>query len=378
MSLERVTHRERVNIALSHNSPDRVPIDFAAEPEIWQRLQKRVGLNSCEDVLRYLDVDCRVVSYDYEAFCHPPDSSTASEKSAYTAWHREMPDGSIADVWGARRKVVPNEFGSYRELCSYPLADAHTVEDLRAYNWPTPDWWDFSLLCDVIEQIDKNSEYHLRYRIGSIFETAWSVRGFSQFLTDLAIQPELPCYIMDRILDVHIENLKRVMEIAGDKIDMIYTYDDVAHQSSLIMSKDMWRKTLGKRQRILFDMAKSYGKPLMYHSCGAIRPLIDELIDMGMDILSPVQPKAAGMDFEELERIFGARISFYGGIDIQQILPKGTPEEVMQEALNAKNILGEEGGYILAPAHHIQADTPLENILALYGVSCPEEVSMGR
>lgn len=367
---KRLTHRERVNIALSHNSSDQIPVDFAAEPEIWQRLQRRLRLNSREDILRYLDVDCRVVSYDYEAFCHPPDNCRASGKSAYTTWMRKLSDGTMVDVWGARRKIVHNKFGSYKELCNYPLADAQKIGDLREYKWPTPDWWDFSQLSTAIEEINENGEYHLRYRIGSIWETAWTLRGFEQFLMDIAIQPELPCYIMDRILEIHIENLRRVMKIATDKIDMIYTYDDVAHQSGLMMSKEMWEKTLAKRQRVLFDKAKSYGKPLMYHSCGSIRPLISELIDMGMDVLNPVQPKAADMNFEELKQNFGSRISFHGGIDIQEILPKATPQEVVREALNAKNILGQEGGYILAPAHHIQADTPLENIFTLYDVSC--------
>ena len=374
---KQMTHRERVNMALSHDSPDRVPVDFAAEPEIWQRLMDHLELDTREDIMRYLDVDCRVVSYDYSTFCHPPGSPAEPNKLLYIAWRREMPDETMADVWGARRKTVHNEFGSYRELCNYPLADAKSIEDLKTYNWPKPDWWDFSQLSSAIEDINQNGEYHLRYRIGSIFETAWSLRGLNQFFIDLVMQPEISCYIMDRILEVHVENLRRVMDIAGDSIDMIYTYDDIAHQSSLLLSKDMWGSTLKKRQEILFSLAKSYGKPLMYHCCGAVRPLIDELINMGLDILSPVQPKASGMDFGDLKRTFGDRISFYGGIDIQEVLPRLSPEEVKKEATRAIGTLGKGGGYILAPAHHIQADTPLENILALYSTSCGEQ-AMGR
>jgi uroporphyrinogen decarboxylase len=362
-------------MALSHNTPDRVPVDFAAEPEVWQRLMQHLRLDTREDIMRYLDVDCRVVSYDYNVFCRPPDTSVDSDKLLYNKWHREMPDGTIADIWGARRKTVHNEFGAYRELCNYPLADARSIADLKVYNWPKPDWWDFSQLYRAIRDINQNCEYHLRYRIGSIFETSWSLRGLNQFLMDMALQPEIPCYIMDRLLEVHLENLKRVMDIAGDNIDMIYTYDDIAHQSSLLLSRDMWRNTLKKRQELLFNMAKSYGKPLMYHSCGAIHPLIDELIDMGVDLLSPVQTKASGMGFENLKRGFGDRISFHGGIDIQELLPKRSPKEIKQEAARVVDILGKGGGYILAPAHHIQADTPLENILALYSVSCGEEVN---
>ncbi len=359
----RITHKERVKIVLCHKSPDRVPFDFSAEPEIWQRLKDHLGVETHEDVLRYLDIDCRIISYDFSVFLSPNVDYTE-----YKTWYKELSDGTIIDIWGAYRKVVYNQYGLYKELCKYPLSSAQTISDLKAFNWVTPDRWDFSHLPDVINKINVNDEYHLRYRIGSIFETAWSLTGFDNFLVYLATQPQLACYIMDRILEVHLENLARVMEIAGNKIDMVYTYDDIAYQNSLIISKDMWKKTLGKRQKILFDKVKSYGKLLMYHSCGAIRPIIDDLVDMGVDVLSPVQPKAAGMDIEELKRLFGSRISFHGGIDIQEILPKGTPELVKEEVSRVKEVLGKDGGYIISPAHHIQADTPLENIFALYGV----------
>ncbi len=360
--LEKITHKERVKISLCHKSPDRIPFDFSAESEIWQRLKDYLGVDTCEDVLRYLDIDCRVVSYDFAIFCNSNE-----DHAEYKTWYMKLPDETIVDIWGAYRKVVNNQYGSYKELCKYPLSEVKTIDDLKAFNWATPDQWNFSQLPDVIDKINANDEYHLRYRVGSIFETAWSLTGFDNFLMHLAIQPQLACYIMDRILEVHLENLRRVMEIAGNRIDMIYTYDDIAYQNGLIMSKDMWKKTLGKRQKILFDKIRSYGKTLMYHSCGAIRPLIDDLIDIGVDVLSPVQPKAVGMNFEELKKLFGSKISFHGGIDIQEILPKGTPEIVSKEVSRAKEILGKDGGYIISPAHHIQADTPLGNIFALYG-----------
>lgn len=363
-----MTHKERVEISLCHRLPDRIPFDFSAEPEIWQKLKDHLDVNTNEDVLRYLDIDCRIVSYDFAVFC-----SSSEDHAEYKTWYMELPNKTIVDIWGARRKIVYNQYGSYKELCNYPLSEVKTIDDLKAFNWVTPEQWNFNRLPDVIDKINENNEYYLRYRVGSIFETAWSLTGFDNFLMQLATQPQLACYIMDRILEVHLENLRKVLEIAGNRIDMVYTYDDIAYQNSLIMSKDMWKKTLCKRQKILFDKIKSFGKPLMYHSCGAIRPLIDDLIDMGVDVLSPIQPKAVGMDFKELKMLFGSRISFHGGIDIQEVLPKGTTEMVKKEVSRAKEILGKQGGYIISPAHHIQADTPLENIFAIYGVPAEKE-----
>jgi uroporphyrinogen decarboxylase len=348
-------HRGRVITAIAHKSPDRVPVDFAAEPEVWEKLLVHFNTDSRDEVLLKLDVDCRVISYDLPVF----------SKMAGTA--AVAPEGLKIDVWGARRRHSKNVFAAYDELCDYPLAGAGSVNDLKKYSWPSPDWWDFSELEKEIDRINPQGQFHLRFRIGSVFETAWSLCGIDKMLEDLILRPELPAYIMDRITEVHIENLKRVMKIAGHRIDMLYSYDDLAGQQGLLVSPQLWHGTIRPRQQKLFALAKSYGKPLMYHCCGNICPLIDDLIKIGVDVLSPIQPLAMKMDFQTLKRTYGSRLTFHGGIDIQQLLPNGTPRQIINEAKRASRILGENGGYILAPAHHVQADTPLENILALYG-----------
>jgi len=366
MAKSSMSHRQRVKLAIEHKITDRVPMDFACEPEIWNKLQKHFGTDDKFEILHKLDIDCRIVSYDFEVFCRPLGQEV---RFGLSTWRKETPDGVQIDMWGASRKYVQNEFASYEELCDYPLADAKSVEDLKRYNWAQPDWWDFSELENVIEKINPDGQYHVRYRIGSIFETAWSLCGIDKMLMNLVLNPEIPGYIMDRINEVHIENLKRVMETAGDKIDMVYSYDDLAGQQNLLMSPEMWKSIVRPRQKKLFDVAKSFNKPIMYHCCGNISRLIDDLIDIGVDVLNPIQPLALEMDFEELKKTFGLRLTFHGGIDIQELLPHGTAEQVSEEVERAKRILGENGGYILSPAHHIQADTPIENILALYGLN---------
>jgi uroporphyrinogen decarboxylase len=160
-----------------------------------------------------------------------------------------------------------------------------------------------------------------------------------------------------------------VLDLAGERIDMVYYYDDLATMDSLLMSADMWRRTIKPRQEQLTQTALDCGKPIMYHCDGAIFPLIPDLVDMGVSLLNPIQTDARGMDPRVLKESFGRQLSFHGGVNITQLLPKGTTEEVKAEVRRLADILGEEGGYVLAPSHHIQADSRVENVLAMYEVS---------
>jgi len=362
----KISHRERVNLALKNQNTDYVPMDFSAEPEVWEKLQKFFKVETPFQVLEKLDVDCRIISYDWQVFCRPEKRSSEEISNPHSRWKHWISDDVFEDVWGARRKLLSNEFGVHECLFGYKLADAKSIEDLQKYNWPKPGWWNFDCLDKVLDKINPNQEYHLRYRIGSIFETAWSLRGLDNMLMDLAVNPNLACYIMDRITEVHLENLRTVLDKAADKIDMVYSYDDLAQQNSTLMSRDMWMSTIALRQKKLFDLATKYNKPVMYHTCGDIKTLIKDLSEIGVDLLNPVQTSALKMNFRQIKNEYGQMVAFHGGIDIQQLLPNGSLDQVKSEIALAKQYLGRDGGYILAPTHHIQADTPLENILAIY------------
>lgn len=172
---------------------------------------------------------------------------------------------------------------------------------------------------------------------------------------------------MDCYTDLMIENVHRMMAAAGGMIDMVYTYDDIAAQNGLLMSPAMWRKYLLPRHQRLNKIIKQYGVKILYHSCGAVFPLIGALIDeMGIDALNPLQPRARGMDMARIKADFGSRIAFHGGIDLQHTLPYGTQDEVNAEVRQRCAVLGQGGGYICTAAHYIQADVPVENILAMY------------
>ncbi|MFQ3566315.1 MAG: uroporphyrinogen decarboxylase family protein [Aggregatilineales bacterium] len=381
---------ERVLTAIAHQQPDRCPVDFLATNEIWDRLidhfqpdADSVGASEFFDpkreaILRQLEIDCRVVSYDM--FCSPPEHvlepgaviewwEVMSRSTPGRMWRQRLPSGELREIFGRRMHVVENPTGSYEEILHYPLADCTTVDQLKAFQFPDPDWWDWTPLPAVIDHLNRDQHYHIRFRIGSVFEVAWQLRGLSTFLTDLAMEPALPKYIMERLTDIYVENTRRVLDLAADRLDAVYFYDDVATQKSLLISKGMWAEFIRPCHQRIIDVAKSYDVSVMYHSDGALRPLIPELIEMGIDILNPIQANAKGMEPEALKADFGDRLTFHGGIDIVKTLPQGTPSEVRAEVQERIRVLGKDGGYILCSSHHIQSDTPLENVLAMYDLA---------
>ncbi|MBP7690642.1 MAG: hypothetical protein KA764_01925 [Anaerolineales bacterium] len=382
-----LTPAERTRLALEHREPDRVPVDFLATPEIWDRLVAHFQPSTAslagaeyfslerEAILRQLQVDCRVISYDM--FCRPPERvlrpgaevdwwNSLSRSTPNRMWRQHLPDGTDFDIWGHHIRIVDNPSGRYEEFASWPLAKCETVADLAQFDWAEPDWWDFRPAPDVIRALDQAGPYHLRFRIGSVFELAWQLRGLQEFMMDLARAPEIPLYIMDRLTDVLVENTRRFLEQAGDRVEMVYLYDDVGGQNSLLISRAMWRKYVRPRHEKLIAVARAFGKKVMYHTDGAVRPLIPEFIDMGVDVLNPLQPNAKDMAPSSIKAEFGDRLAFHGGIDIVDTLRVGTPAEVAAEVQDRVSRLGAGGGYILCSSHHIQADSPLENVLAMY------------
>jgi uroporphyrinogen decarboxylase len=346
-----ITPRQRVAMALRHNEPDRVPFDFWAVPEVWATLRRYLDTDDNGDVLRLLGVDCRWVRPEYVG-----PAPIVQE------------DGSYYDAFGTHRRSMSNEFCTYEEYAGHPLANVQTVAEVKSWpGWPSTEHWDVSTLKDKIQALNREMEHWLCYEVGGIFEWSWGLRGFEQFLIDLAIQPEIACAIMDCYTDLYIANVTRVLEAADGSIDMVYTYDDIGTQQGLLISEAMWREFVLPRHLRLNAAIRRFPIKIMYHSCGAIYPLIGALADeVGIDVLNPLQPRAAGMDAARIKREFGDRLSFYGAVDIQQTLPRGRPQEVQAEVQERCQVLGRGGGYICASAHYIQADTPLKNIVAMY------------
>jgi len=383
-----ISSRERVILALNHITPDRVPVDFLATVEVWEKIIDYLGLESkipadtdyfdptWESLLKKYQVDCRVISYDQ--FFNPPESFLAkgdridwwhalSRSTPNRMFRRISKDGDIFDIWGHQMRVVKNPTGAYEEIVEFPLRDA-SPNDVHNHPWPKPDWWDFKPLPEVFEKLDANGPLHLRFRAGSIFEVAWQLCGMDQFLMDLAVDPEVPLLIMDYLTDITVEILDQVLENNANRLDMVYFYDDVATENALMISKKMWRQYIQPRHMRLIEVAKKYNRKIMYHCDGSIYPLIPELIEMGVDLLNPIQVDAKNMEDWRLKEEFGDTLCFHGGIDNIHTLPNGSPEDVKNEVRHRKEILGKDGGYIVASTHHIQSNTPPENVDAMYGI----------
>lgn len=383
-----MTSRERVRTAVGHQRPDRLPVDFLATTEIWEKLLEHFGIAPAvpddslyfdpawEEVLRRLEVDCRVLSYDQ--FVAPPLDKlpyrgkvewwdVRSRSTPARMWRLALDSGEARDIFGRLFRKQRNAKGEYEENVTV-LGSAESVDDLKLHAWPEPDWWDFSGMRAAVGALrGAGVDPHIRYRMGSIFEIAWQLRGMDTFMMDLALEPEMAAYLLGRLTDIIAEVSDRALAAAGDAVDMVYFYDDVAANNGLMISEAMWEEFILPCHRRLCDMARKHGKKIMYHSDGDLGVIIDRLIDdVGIDVLNPLQPNTVGMEPGKLKKNHGDRLAFHGGIDIIELLPKGTPEQVAEAVRSISGILGDKGGYIMASSHHIQPDTPLANVLAMY------------
>jgi uroporphyrinogen decarboxylase len=385
-----LTPRERVLTSLHHQAPDRIPMDFLATMEIWDRLIAHLNLNTIgisdndyyeagrEALLRHFEVDCRVLSYDM--FCAPPELLIKSgsqvnwwismnRSTPNRMWRQVNPDATMHDIWSTHSYKMETAVGAYEGFKTWPLAEAQTVDELKSHPWPSPDWWDFSPLQGLMQRLDAHQPYHIRFRLGSVFEIGWQLRGLQEFMMDLIETPAIPVYIMERLTEIYLENLRRVLEAdaaAGGRLDMVYFYDDVATQNSLMVSKKMWNQFVRPYHAKIIELAHKFNKPVMYHTDGSVYQIIPEFIEMGVDLLNPLQPDAKDMDLQKIKDEFGDKISFHGGVDIMRTLPKGNPAKVQAEVKDRVKVLGRNGGYILCSSHHIQPDTPIENVIAMY------------
>lgn len=349
--------RQRVDAALAHREPDRVPIDFWATAEVKGSLKRHLGLETDEQLLRYFDVDFRVLSGP--TYCGPQVTDPG--------------DGASTDIWGVRRQQVRfgdgDHQGSYQELAGSPLASMETVKEIEQYGgWPSPEWWDYTSLADDCRRAGDYCVVYVGDRLDRTaqLKPAMYLRGVEQIMLDMALNPEIVDCIVEHVTEYYLEYNRRVFEAAQGGIDIFMMGDDFGTQISPMMSVEMWERFFARGFRRYIELAHRYGIKVMHHTCGSVRPLIPKFIDAGLDILQSLQPRAGGMDLHELKQEYGADLSFHGSIDIQQTLPRGKPDDIHRE-VQQRILAGKPGGgFIICTAHNIQADTPVDNVLALF------------
>ena len=348
-------HRDRVLTALSHEAPDRCPLQVSFTPEFADRLRSDLrirgkkthnphGGGNTYALERAVDQDLILTSVGWA-------NSYYQEGDAYT------------DEWGigwrAQPYSTPYGPGRYTEIAGHPLADERLVSSYRP---PDPDRPE--LYADAAETLRnfKDEYWIVGVTVTTIFETGWALRGLEQMLVDFVADPDLADAVLDIPYRYHLAAARKLVEMG---VDMIWTGDDVGMQTGMLISPAIWRRFLKPRMAAFISELKRINPQVKvaYHTDGDVTAIIPELIEISLDVLNPVQP--ACMDPAVLKKKYGDRLCFWGSMDEQHTLPFGSPEDVREEVLARLRTIGRDGGLILGPTHHVQLDTPLENFWAM-------------
>ena len=343
--------RERVEKTLNHEIPDRCPVAMGYTPEFYSRLMHDLAnnfeKNQSDEIKTIVKGDIRNVSVGWS-------TSYYLDTQPYT------------DEWGVGWTVRPYETpfgtGHYTNISSHPLAEDSTIEN---YSPPDPCRPELYQAAEELVQ-DKKEDYWIVGQVHTtVFETAWALRGMEQMMRDLASDADLANHLLDIPYQYHLTAAKKLVEIG---VDMIFLGDDIGGQHKMLLSPPMWRKFLKPLMTSFIEELKDINGEIKvaYHSDGYIEPIIPELIEIGINVLNPVQP--ASMDPAKIKQEYGEQLSFWGTIDEQHTLPFGTPEDVATEVKTRLDTVGFNGGLIIAPTHAVQLDTPLENFYALVDV----------
>jgi uroporphyrinogen decarboxylase len=243
-----------------------------------------------------------------------------------------------------------------------------TLQDLEKLDWPDPaDSGRFQGLRERAKKLHKETDYAviLNFNVGPVTQCQF-VRGYGTWLEDLLLCPVFAEALMDRVVDIWIQIANRALEEAGPYVDLVTYGDDIGTQNAILFRPDLYRRMIKPRHKAIANAIKRHGKPVLFHSCGSVYALIQDLIEVGIDALNPVQVSAADMDTERLKREYGRELTFWGGIDTHRVLPTGTRAEVREEVKRRIDHLHENGGYVLCAVQNIQPEVPPENIVAMY------------
>lgn len=350
-----MTPKERILATLNREPVDRLPVDLWHTPEIGAQLRAHCGVATDMDVYRALGLD-KIVWVFMDYLTREGDSA-GSQVGAEAAGARTM--------WGVPLRGIQAGAAHYDEFGEAPMKD---LEDPAAVVdfpwWPEVDRFDYDKALRAAREA--SGEFAVIGPWVSFFEIYCQLRGLEQSMMDLAVNPELVEAILDRVEEIQTRMMKRFLAAAGDTVDLVFVSDDIAGQTGLLMSPDMWRRHLQPRMARWCELIHAHGKRVFYHTDGAAGALIPELIGCGIDVLNPIQHICPGMEPAELKARHGDRVIFHGGVDNQHVLPFGTPADVRAEVRMLLDTLGAgREGFICCSCHNVQAGTPVENVLAM-------------
>lgn len=346
-----MTSRERVRAAMRREGTDRVPAAFEAVDSVTEKLMKHYGLKDYDGLIEKFGIDIVPVA---PAYIGP------NLKSYYNSGGKLVKE----TYWGYEETYHETQVDTYPTTTYFPLNHVETMADVEAYAFPDPDWFDYSV---VKEQCGRYPDKAVIMGHEGPFQMVTFLMEMDRFFMLMLDDAETAQLILDKMVEFELEYYRRIFEAAEGRIDILRVHDDYGTQISLLFGVDMWKTFFRENTRRLVELAHRYGAFYQQHSCGAVEPLIPELIACGVDALEPLQ-KVKGLEPENLQAKYGGRITFHGGIDTQWLLPHGTPAEVAAETERYMKTLGQNGGYILMASQAFEGDVPIENIEALYGV----------
>lgn len=339
----RLTPLERWKTVLRREKPDRVPMDYWGTNEFTLQLMTYLGCRNKRETLEKLHVDFVV-----------------KPRAVYVGHPR--PRG--VDAFGCRFSYVGHRDGPGEECVFHPLAGFASVSEIEAkYEWPSPDWWDYSTIGEQVEGFD---DYPVKAGGAELFATYRHLRGPAQAAADVVENPEMVEYVMAKLADLACQDTIRMFDSIPGRITLCRFADTLADPDDLILSVHHIRAFILPGLKKVIDLAHQNGAAAFFQGDGNLRRILPDLIEAGVDVLNPIPWRCPGMERVGLVRDFGDHLIFHGGMDDQITLPFGSEEDVRMEVRLNLRILGKKGGFILAPSHTLQATTPVENVVALY------------
>ena len=346
--MEHMTPRERIMATINRLPVDRAPVDLWCTPEVLDSLREYTSIEDEFEVYYKLGIDKIVWIFP-----------------GYAGRYFDPNDSGEITMWGVPTRMVKAGLATYQEYIDPPIGDYEDPSQLETYHsWPDPDKFDY----EGAKALAKRARSWDFATIGpwiSHFEIYCQMRGLENALMDTVAFPEFLDATLDHIDSIQTVMLERMLKELGDDLDIVFISDDMGMQRNMLISLDSWEQFFKRRLKNWCDLIHSYGKKVLYHTDGAVLPLIPKLVECGIDILNPIQHVCPGMDTAGLKERFGNDLIFHGGIENQRILPMGTVEEVREETRACLETLGKGGGYICCSCHNAQAGTPVENILTM-------------
>lgn len=346
-----MTSKERVRAVMAHQKPDRIPAAFEAVGSVQERLMKYYGFTRLDQLMEKFDIDIIPAAPKYIG---PELKSYVNDRGQRVQ----------QTYWGYEQTEQKTDIDTYWTTTYFPLNEVETVEDVEQATFPDPDWFDYT---PIAEACEKYADKAIIIGHPGPFQMVTFLIEMDRFFMLMIDEPEAAQRILDRMVEFELEYYRRCFEAGKGKVDILRPHDDYGTQISMLFSVDMWKEFFKENTKKLVDLAHNYGAFYQQHSCGAVGPIIPELIECGVDALEPLQ-KVVTLEPEMLAEKYEGKITFHGGIDTQGILPYGTVEDVQREVRKYMDILGKNGGYILMASQAFEGDVPIENIEAVYRV----------